>query len=501
MKVVLVVPANAPGAYRLEQKLPFAIENLAVGYLAAHLSARGLDWRIIDGYAHALSCDELVAKIEEILAEDDVLAFTVLQSTVEEVNYLVRAVRHSGFGGAIVLGGWAATMTTRELMNYIPGANYALVGECEAIFPDFVEALRRGSSIAGLPNVVWREDCAIHYGTAAAEPLAFTHPSFPSTTVTILLRKSRSHAPHCLSKGVADAFGEDALSVQQLRDMEAKRGGFGTSESLLAELASVRLEGAQSRIFFVDDEFFGPTEAGFRRAREFAQDVQTAGLRIEFGFDCLLTDFDPGLFSLLQRAGLRKVFIGIDAGTSAGLKTFKKPYPVERIVPTLAKICALGIEAIFGFILFEPYMTMSDVRQNFYFLAQDLDYVGDPGKYLSKLDPEYGTELWARLSRDGLLSGRFPNWGFQFQDLKVASLYRQLEGPILELQARYRAAAEDDRAALGQLVREEVLTCFEREYRACGAKSMIWGRSRTEHTDGQSLVAGISGAAIPKTFR
>jgi radical SAM superfamily enzyme YgiQ (UPF0313 family) len=477
MKVVLVIPANAPGAYRLEQKLPFAIENLAVGYLASHLSARGIDWRIIDGYAHGLSHDELVGQILAVLADCDVLAFTVLQSTTEEVRSLARAIRYLGFGGPIVLGGWAATMTTQELMGYILEADYALPGESEAIFPNFVEAIRQGYSIESLPNVVWREDGALRFSKVAAEPLAFSHPILPMHYgYDPVAREPFTRAPLPI-QGSRGCFWGRCTFCSTAARYGAKAWRFRSSESLLGELSSIRLDGAQSRVFFVDDEFFGPTEYGFRRAREFAERVLTAGLQFEFGLDCLLTDFDPDLFSLLRRAGLRKVFMGIDAGTNRSLKTFKKPYPAERIAPTLARLRALDIEAIFGFIMFEPYMTLSDVRQNVFFLARDLDYFGDPGKYLSKLDPEYGTDLWARLSRDGLLTGSFPDWGFHFRDSQVAYLYRQLEGPVLELKAQYLATGDDRRAEIGQQIREEFLTYFEREYLAITVKTTSWGSS------------------------
>ncbi len=401
------------------------------------------------------------------LDEGDVLAFTVLQSTAEEVRWLAAEVRRFGFRGPIVLGGWAATMATRELMDYIADADYALPGESEAVFPDLVEAIGRASPVEGVAGAVWRDGDALRFSPATPEPVPFDRPLLPvHYGYEPIAREPFTRAPLPV-QGSRGCFWGRCTFCSTAARYGPKACRFRRPESLLEELTPARLAAAGSRVFFVDDEFFGPTEDGFRRVRELAGLILSAGLSFEFGLDCLLTDFDPARFSLLRRAGLRKVFLGVDAGTDRSLKTFKKPYPSGRIAGTLAEIRALDIEPIFGFILFEPYMTLEDVRENVHFLARDMDYSGDPGKYLSQLDPECGTELWKRLARDGLLTGVFPDWGFRFRDPRVGRLYRGLEGPVRELQDRYRAADPGGRPAVGRHIRDELLDRFECEYRAC----------------------------------
>ena len=44
-----------PAVLRLEDKFPFPLENLSVGYLAAGLEARGIAAHIVDGYAERLN--------------------------------------------------------------------------------------------------------------------------------------------------------------------------------------------------------------------------------------------------------------------------------------------------------------------------------------------------------------------------------------------------------------------------------------------------------------
>src|SRR5262249_36283957 len=147
-----------------------------------------------------------------------------------------------------------------------------------------------------------------------------------------------------------------------------------TVESLLEELRHPAVTAALGRIFFVDDEFFGPSEAGFARARALAEALIAEGSPVEIGFDCMVTGFDPDLFALLYRAGLRRVFLGIEAGSNDSLRTYKKGFSVRRVRDTLRGLEEIGIDVISGYILFHPYMRLDEVRQNVDFLMDELKH-------------------------------------------------------------------------------------------------------------------------------
>jgi hypothetical protein len=77
------------------------------------------------------------------------------------------------------------------------------------------------------------------------------------------------------------------------------------------------------------------------------------------------------------------------------------------------------------------------VKKSVDFLAGELRHEGNPGKFLSRLHPEQGTELWERLRGDGLLRGAFPDWDYVFRDPRVGQLYESLRSASAGLRQEY----------------------------------------------------------------
>lgn len=436
-KVVLVVPGElVPAVLRLEDKFPFPLENLSVGYLAAGLEARGITAHIVDGYAERLNPEGTARRVLAELSDGDVLGITVLQSTAIAALHLCQAVRGAGFTGPIVLGGWAATMAAPELMRYLPQADLLVQGEAEESFAELVVRLREGTSLQGVPGLWWREGEQLQSSGASPRNGDFTEPRLPRHYAYERREAVPAHASLPIQGSRGCYWGRCSFCSTAAR--YGPRGWRMRSvRSLQEELRHPAVATAGHRVFFVDDEFFGPTPPGFARARELAEALIAEGSPVEFGIDCLVTGFDPELFALLRRAGLRRVFLGIEAGSNDSLKTFKKGFAVKQVRQTLAGLEALGIDVISGYILFHPYMKLEEVKRSVDFLADELRHEGNPGKFLSRLHPEQGTELWERLRADGLLRGSFPEWDYVFRDPRVGQLFESLRSASAGLRQEY----------------------------------------------------------------
>ncbi|MDY7229491.1 B12-binding domain-containing radical SAM protein [Hyalangium rubrum] len=447
-KGVLVVPGElVPAALRLEDKFPFPLENLSVGYLAAGLEARGIAAHIVDGYAERLDPEATARRVLSELAEGDVLGITVLQSTALAARHLCQEVRGAGFTGPIVLGGWAATMAAPELMRYVPQADLLVKGEADDSFAELVMRLREGRTLEGVPGLSWREGEALRSSETAPRNADFTEPRLPRHYAYERSEAVPAHASLPIQGSRGCYWGRCSFCSTAAR--YGPRGWRMRSvRSLLEELHHPAVAAASHRVFFVDDEFFGPTPPGFARARELAEALISEGSPVEFGIDCLVTGFDPELFALLRRAGLRRVFLGIEAGSNDSLKTFKKGFAVKQVRQTLAGLEALGIDVISGYILFHPYMRLEEVKRSVDFLADELHHEGNPGKFLSRLHPEQGTELWERLRGDGLLRGAFPDWDYAFRDPRVGQLYEALRSATAGLRQEYTRVRLEQRTDL-----------------------------------------------------
>jgi anaerobic magnesium-protoporphyrin IX monomethyl ester cyclase len=399
--------------------------------------------------------------VGELLGSGDVLGLSVLQATARPARELARKVRASGFTGPLVLGGWSATMSPVELMAFIPEADLAVRGEAEDVFPGVVADLLAGK-VPTAPGVVRRTadglDLSGEAPRARFVDLIPRHAAFsgkgPRVAGSFPVQGSRGCAwGLCSFCSTAARYGARAWRMRE-------------ASSLLEELTHPAIVEGRTPVFFVDDEFFGPCAEGFARADAFADAVRAEGRVLDFGLDCLVQSFEPRRFEALRAAGLRRVFLGLESGSASSLKTYKKGFSVRQARAVLAGLAQLGIDVISGYILFHPYATLDDVRAGVDFLAQDLAHDGNPGKFLSRLHPEAGTELFTRLQRDGLLTGTFPDWGFRFVDPRVGALFSALSEEVAPLRAEYvrRRVAGEPTAALTQAF----LRRFEAHYAAQG---------------------------------
>lgn len=465
VRVVLAVPGElAPAALRLEDKFPFPLENLGAGYLAAGLTRAGIEAVIADGYAARWSASETAERVATLLSSGGgpaVLGLSVLQKTAQGAREVARLVREKGYRGPIVLGGWAATMSAAELLAYIPEATLAVRGEAEDVLPSIVVDLAAGK-MPDAPGVARRGPLGIRFvgeaQRASFEGLIPRHDAFLSRgrkVGSFPVQGSRGCAwGLCSFCSTAGHYGAKAWRMRSVG-------------SLVEELSHPAVAIDQQPVFFVDDEFFGPSDEGFARAHAFAERVVGDGIELDFGLDCLVQSFEPGLFEKLRKAGLRRVFLGLESGSAASLRLYKKGFSVAAARRVLSGLAALEIEVISGYILFHPYATLSDVRAGVDFLADDLAHDGNPKKFLSKLSPEAGTELFVSMERDGLLTGSFPDWGFRFADERVGELYRALSAeaaPLCEEYTKRRLAGQGSSRDLT----EAFLRSFEAHYRAAG---------------------------------
>lgn len=91
-------------------------------------------------------------------------------------------------------------------------------------------------------------------------------------------------------------------------------------------------------------------------------------LGVEFVIECRVTDVEFPLFSLLKKAGLKRVHIGIESGLQRMLNSLDKHTTVEQNMKAISILKELGIEFHPNFILVDPETTLEELRQSLTFI-------------------------------------------------------------------------------------------------------------------------------------
>jgi len=169
---------------------------------------------------------------------------------------------------------------------------------------------------------------------------------------------------------------------------------------ILSDIKNYALQGVRN-FDLKDSEFFGPMRSAeefnssILRVEEFAkglivineelrtaEDVPSKTISVTHVSARVDTIFRSGsdeaeknkkrknAYILLKSAGLRRVYLGIEAGSQSQLRRFCKGVTVEENKRAIEILRELGLEIEVGFIFFDYLATLEDLQQNIDFIEQ-----------------------------------------------------------------------------------------------------------------------------------
>ncbi len=137
-------------------------------------------------------------------------------------------------------------------------------------------------------------------------------------------------------------------------------------------------------VFLADEDFVGREdgEATIRRITDFVDGAQERGLAITFDASCRADQIfredrnrtwhieRGNLFKHCINGGLSRLFLGVESGASAQLLRYNKGSTVDEMISAIRYLSLLGVRLRFGFILFDPLMSVQDLLENIEFLGR-----------------------------------------------------------------------------------------------------------------------------------
>jgi len=194
----------------------------------------------------------------------------------------------------------------------------------------------------------------------------------------------------------------------------------------LREITALYAEGIR-HFGWRDDNFIGPGGAGRERAQQIAALIIEHKLRISFYLACRVDDVERELFALLQEAGLKRVFLGVESLAERRLKAFKKLVTVEENIRAMQVLGELQIPYTLGYIMLAPDTTWAEYRESSTRLAQVQRTVPGAADALqdaySAVEILPGTAIAEELRLKKRLRGNHRAYRYRFQDPRVALLH------------------------------------------------------------------------------
>lgn len=332
----------------------------------------------------------------------------------------------------IVIGNLLAIYAPEALLREFPDA-ILCTGEGEDTFALLYEALEADPKplsrerLESIPNLAFLDQgdmCRTPSRLVDLRKLPPPRRDFASSLVRVggITRVEASRGCHwgrCEFCSVSSRFG---------------LGGYRhhAHERVLTDLERLAAEGARSP-YFSDEDFFGARyEASGQLADRIGEAKATGRLphSMDFFVSILTSDVKrpEGRDALLKwkAAGLREVFIGVEAGAEDEIRRFAKKANAETNRNAIAALLAMGFQVDIGFIMFDPMMTLADLEQNVAWLRrQQLDAVDSRVTKRLRIQPmtgletRYGSLISGPLDVDELT---YPN---TFADPRVERIERE----------------------------------------------------------------------------
>ena len=299
-----------------------------------------------------------------------VSAMIVQRESLEKVVDLCREL-----GKKVVVGGPYVSTSSERL----PDADHIFIGEAETTLPEFINDLE-----LGIARKIYQAD---------------ERPSLLNTPVPDF--------------GLMDMKKYSAMNVQYSRgcpfncefcdiiEIYGRVPRTKSNDQMLAELDLLKASGWRGLVFIVDDNFIGNK----KNVRLFMPDLIDWSRRNGFPFSFITEASvnlaeDDALLQMMEDAGFRRVFLGIETPVEESLKEAQKGQNTRRdLLESVKKIQGYGMEVMAGFIVGFDHDPDDIFELQMKFIRES----GIPLAMVGLLNALPDTQLWRRLEKEGRL--------------------------------------------------------------------------------------------------
>lgn len=384
---------------------------------AHHASFAGSWWKqkTGDNFNVNYVCNEdALIRLAGTLAEADVLAFSLMSVQRNIARTLCHEAQKRNPAIKIIIGGYHPTLFPDDTIAF---ADAICLGEGERALVGFLDRVKQGTSLRGLPDTWVREEGKLiknprvpimtpkemeqmpfmDYGIENQFIFSYAHGQLLSMTQELLLRHLGTTYNTIWSVGCPYrcAFCSQEKFIELDRAYADYRGP--SPDYIIAEIKEALRHQPIDYVIFYDSNFLGRDLATLSEfSRKFKEEV---------GLKFILSGTNPASISadkisVLLEGGLVRIKMGFESGSDDVLKRFKRPVSTRQLreaTEVLAKFGGKMVAPSFEMIVDNPFETVEQLYETLDFLDQtpgpftislfSLQFM--PGTALSQATTEY----------------------------------------------------------------------------------------------------------------
>jgi radical SAM superfamily enzyme YgiQ (UPF0313 family) len=370
-----------------DRRLPGA---LGVAAIAAALRSDGIGVDLIDCTVQRLG---VTAVVHIVKARRPLFLGIGISSHLQTAAALdlVHTLREHGFSNHISVGGLVASISFQNLLGPSSGIDSVVIGEGEKSASELVRALLNGTDWRAIEGLAYRSGESVSLNPrvrhADFEGLPFPEQDMVelvSRTGTAIPTASLSSSRRCL------AGCEACAAARPLRRRSPAK--------MFEELAGIATRFNVHKFEYLDEDFLAEEFTSQVQVQQFADLLIDSGLNIEFAIHSNAINIRRAEMAALKRAGLRRLSLRIESGSSQALKRRRAPATLEQIRKAIQICREVGVEIAPWMALFDKETSPKELRENLDFINQNrLHECRQPTYLLNRLEFFPVTDITATL--------------------------------------------------------------------------------------------------------
>ncbi len=406
-------------------------ENLALRSLAAVLEPAGHTVTLA-GFATAADTASVLATTRET-APDLIGMSMTFQFRAQEFGALAGELRAAGYRGHITVGGHFPTFAYEEVLRCFPAIDTVVRHEGEETLPELCRALAKGpgqASLADIRGLVFRAaDGALVCN--AARPLVGDLDGLPFAK-RVGAPQLHLGIPAAFMVGSRGCYGHCTFCCihAYLKSAGGPKYRMRSPANIADEMAELRRSRGARMFVFHDDDFFTRDAAhDLARVTDLRDALKARGVNdIALVVKARPDDVDDRVFKVLQEIGLLRVYLGIEAGSTEGLRVLGRGVDLAQNRRALDYLQSRDVYTCYNMLVFDPESTLRGLRQSFDFVRR---YPEVPMNFC-RTEIYVGTPLMNKLAREGRLIGDVFGWDYVIREPQAERAFRLFANAFLD---------------------------------------------------------------------
>lgn len=402
----------------------YFVEHIGIARIDAYLHNHGIVTKLIH-----LETTESVNGINDLFCnidlDYDIIGFSVFNTNAEVIYELARLIKKQQKANLIIAGGLFSTICCDCILNDCSYIDLIVLGEGEETMLDIVSNKNKGMSY-------FKEHINIKTRIDSKEkvPATVNFDKLPYPTRNFVDSNKKQYLISRInaSRGCVGNCRFCSASKKIYKKWEGRE-----ISDTVCEINQIYTKYGIRAFHFSDNSLEDPGTIGKKRIEEFCKSILESS--ISFHFWCFLkantfTEKDVNLLKLMRQAGFTIVFIGIESNNEDDLLFYGKSANLQDNIRTMKLFSDADIEIEMGFIMFNPYSTIENIKKNYIFLKDNKTM--SIGLYYYSLEIQYGTEIYYEAKNNNILSDNYSyintrNYRFVNKDVEILSNFIKKE--------------------------------------------------------------------------